>query len=88
MQDNTEHINHNEELEQDAAIDYALRKSKQRENYFVMEVMMSCQNLPFKHFFEKAATFAVMSVDIHSLDDHDKIEIGNFKEVEKNIYEE
>lgn len=41
-----------------------------------MEIMTSAQNLPFANFFEMASTFAVVSVDLNSLDDHDKIEIG------------
>ncbi len=33
-----------------------------------------------------ATTFAVISVDLNSLDDHDKIEIGNVVEKELNRY--
>lgn len=77
---------HGDELEHDAAIDYALRKNKQRENYFVMEIMISVQNLPFANYFDLATTFAVISVDLNSLDDHDKIEIGNVVEKELNRY--
>lgn len=29
-------------LEHNAAVDYAIRKSSQRENYFVVELMISC----------------------------------------------
>jgi hypothetical protein len=33
-------------LEHNAAVDYAIRKAAQRENYFVLELQISCENLP------------------------------------------
>ena len=53
-----------------------------------MEIMISVQNLPFPNYFDLATTFAVMSVDLNSLDDHDKIEIGEVVEKELNRYED
>ena len=49
---------------------------------------MSVQNLPFANYFDLATTFAVMSVDLNCLDDHDKIEIGNVVEEQLNIYKD
>ena len=77
-----DHLNHN------AAVDYAIRKSTQRENYFVLELMVSCQRLPGPTNMDKASTFAVISVDINSLDDHDKIVIGGVQEEEVDRYED
>ena len=37
---------------------------------------------------ERASTFAVLSVDINSLDDHDKIVIGEVQEEQKDRYED
>jgi hypothetical protein len=37
---------------------------------------------------DKASTFAVISVDINSLDDHDKIVIGGVQEKEVDRYED
>ena len=37
---------------------------------------------------ERASTFAVLSVDINSLDDHDKSVIGEVQEEQKDRYED
>ena len=37
---------------------------------------------------ERASTFAVISVDINSLDEHDKIVIGGVQEAEVDRYED
>ena len=75
-------------LEHNSAVDYAIRKSSQRENYFVIELIVSCNNLPDYSSMERASTFAVISVDINSLDDHDKIVIGGVQEEEADRYED
>jgi hypothetical protein len=74
------------ELEHNAAVDYAIRKSSQRENYFVIELMISCQNLPDYSRMERASTFAVLHVDVNSLDDHDKKVIGGVQDEELDCY--
>jgi hypothetical protein len=75
-------------LEHNAAVDYAIRKSAQRENYFVLELQIQCNDLPNVSKMERATTFAVLYVDINSLDDHDKIVIGGVEDEELNCYEE
>jgi hypothetical protein len=37
---------------------------------------------------ERASTFAVLFVDINSLDDHDRIVIGGVQEEQKDVYED
>jgi hypothetical protein len=37
---------------------------------------------------ERASTFAVLLVDINSLDDHDRIVIGGVQEEQKDVYED
>lgn len=64
------------QLEHSSAVDYAMKKNSQKENYFVMELLLSCKNLPDFSVTERASTFAVLSVDVNSLDHHDKIVIG------------
>ena len=75
-------------LEHNAAVDYAIKKNNQKENYFVIELLLSCKNLPDFKVNERASTFAVLLVDINSLDDHDKIVIGGVQEEQKDVYED
>lgn len=75
-------------LEHNAAVDYAIKKNNQKENYFVIELLLSCKNLPDFKVTERASTFAVLLVDINSLDDHDKIVIGGVQEEHKDRYED
>ena len=75
-------------MEHNAAVDYAIRKNKQRETYFVMELMFSAQNVPDRSLVQKASTFAVLYIDLNSLDAHDKVEIGGITEEEFDRYED
>jgi hypothetical protein len=49
---------------------------------------LQCKNLPDFSVTERASTFALLSVDINSLDDHDKIVIGGVQEEQKDRYED
>jgi hypothetical protein len=50
--------------------------------------MISCNNLPNVSAIERASSFAVLSVDVNSLDDHDKFVIGGVQEEELDRYED
>lgn len=50
--------------------------------------MIACNNIPDFSVTEKASTFAVLSVDVNSLDEHDKIVIGGIQEEVKDRYDD
>ena len=60
-------------VDHNAAVDYALKKNRHRENHSVHEVMLSCHNLPATDIIgSKPPMFVIMYFDLNTLADHDK----------------
>ena len=75
-----------EENDNDAAVNYALRRNRsgQRENHTIKELMISASGLP-NIISGRPNSFAVLYVNLHSLDEHDKKALGGL--TEREIYE-
>lgn len=74
----------------DAAINYALRrnKSSKKENHAVKELLFSAVRLP-SELKGRPMTFMVLFVNLHTLDDYDKAMIGHLSPQEiKDINDE
>lgn len=75
-----------EENDNDAAVNYALRRNRggQRENHTIKELMLSASALP-NIIGGRPNSFAVLYLNLHSLDEHDKRALGNL--TEREIFE-
>ena len=70
-----------DQVDHNAAVDYALKKNRHRENHSVHEMMLSCHNLPPTDIMgSKPPIFVIMYFDMHTLDDHDKQQMGGLTE--------
>jgi len=71
------------EQDNDAAVNYALKRNRNamKENHSIKELMFSAQDLP-NTIKGRPDTFAVLYVNLHSLDDHDLKEIAGLTERE------
>ena len=71
------------EQDNDAAINYALKRNRNsmKENHTIKELMFSAQDLP-NTIQGRPDTFAVLYVNLHSLEDHDLKEITGLTERE------
>ena len=72
-----------DEVDHNAAVDYALKKNNQRTSASVHEIILSASNLPDQDIIgTRSQTFAVMYFDLNTLDDHDKKVMGGLTENE------
>ena len=65
----------------DAAVNYALKRNRtsMRENHKIKEMLISASSLP-NALGSRPNTFAILYVNLHSLDQHDKHHVGGLSE--------